>query len=84
MTGIISVLKNNMCVIALVMFYDNITKYATEVYRVLGCVLYSVIDNYVCIDYLCCQSKLIIDISRDKFFRIRVTMNCVVLEFQNC
>ena len=30
--------------------------------------LYYVIDNYFFIDYLCCQSKTISDISRDKVF----------------
>ena len=34
----------------------------------LSCVLYSVIENYFCIDYLCCQSKTLISISSDKIF----------------
>ena len=37
-------------------------------YRVLSCVLYSVIDNYVCIDYLCCNYKTLRVISSDKIF----------------
>ena len=28
-------------------------------YRVLSCVVYTLIDNYVCIEYLSCQSKVI-------------------------
>ena len=35
-------------------------------YRVLSCVLYSVIENYACIDYLCCQYKTLSSISSDK------------------
>ena len=32
-------------------------------YRVLSCVVYSLIDNYVCIDYLSCQLKTLSSIS---------------------
>ena len=35
-------------------------------YRVLSCVPYSVIENYVCIDYLCCHFKNLSVISSDK------------------
>ena len=41
-------------------------KNTIRVYRVLSCVLYSVIDNYVFIDYICCQSKTLSRISSDK------------------
>ena len=40
----------------------------TKVYRVLSCVLYSFIENYFCIDYLCCHYKILIVISSDKIF----------------
>ena len=49
------------------MFYDNGTKNATKMYRVLSCVLYYFID--ICfIDYICCQSSTIHDISSAKLF----------------
>ena len=68
-TGIRNFLKrNNTFVIALVMFYENITTNITKVYRVLICVLYYAINNYVSIDYLCCQYKPISEISSDNFF----------------
>ena len=54
--------KKNMCVITLVIFYDNITTNSTKLFRVLSCVLYFVINNYVCIDYICCQYKTISEI----------------------
>ena len=60
--------RTNMCVISLVMFYDNRTTNPEKVYRVLSCVPYSVIYNYVYIYYLYCQSKTISDISRDRVF----------------
>ena len=60
--------KKDTCIIALVMFYENKTKNSTKVYRVLSCVLYSVIDNYVWIDYLCCHSKTLRIISSDRIF----------------
>ena len=45
------------CVIALISFYENKGTKPKKVYSLLSCVLYSVIDNYVCIDYLSCKSK---------------------------
>ena len=50
------------------MFYENRTTNQTNVLRMLSCALYCVIENYVCIDYHCCQSKTISDISSDKVF----------------
>ena len=47
--------KNNTCVMALIMFYENNLLKPKKSYRVLSCLLYSLIDNYVCIDYLSCQ-----------------------------
>ena len=57
--------NNNTCVIALEIFYKN-RKNATTVYRVFTCVLHSVMEFFYFIDYLCCQSKTISDISSDK------------------
>ena len=37
-------------------------------YRVLSCVIYYGIDNYVCVDYLCCYSKTLSVIFSDKIF----------------
>ena len=69
MSGIRNVLKKeNMCVIALVIFYENRTNNTMKVFRVLSCVLYTVIENYVCIAYLCCQSKKLSLICSDKVF----------------
>ena len=58
--------KKDACVIALVTFYETKTKNPTKVYRVLICVFYYVIVNYVCIDYLCCNTKKLSIISSDK------------------
>ena len=51
--------KKDTCVISLVMFYETETKNITKLYRVLSGVIYSVIENYVCIDYLYCHRKKI-------------------------
>ena len=56
--------KKDTCIIPLVMFYE--TKKPTKVYRVLSCVLYSIIENYFFVDYLCCHSKRLSFISYDK------------------
>ena len=59
--------KNDTCVIAPVIFNET-KKNPTKVYRVLSCVIYSFIDNYVCIDHLCCHSKTLSATSSDKIF----------------
>ena len=61
--------KKNTRVIALIMFYDNRGTKPKKVYRVLSCVLYSLIENYVCIHYLSCQSKTLRKISSDRIFQ---------------
>ena len=45
-------LKPNTRVLALVMFFYNRKKYAEKMFRVLSCVIYIIIRNYVRIDYL--------------------------------
>ena len=47
--------------LALVMFYD--TRAENISYRVLSCVIYTIINHCVCIDYLSCQSKTLSEIS---------------------
>ena len=44
--------RNNKCVMELIMFYENSGERPKEVYRVLTCAVYSLIDKYVCIDSL--------------------------------
>ena len=69
MEGIRNVMrKNDTCVIAIVMFYETKTKNLIKLYRVLSCVFYSIIENYVCIEYLCCNSKTLSVISSNKIF----------------
>ena len=63
--------KENICVIALVMFYENITTNPMKMFRVLSCVVYSVIENYVCINDLGCQYKKLSFICSDKIFADR-------------
>ena len=45
------------------MFYEKNGLKPKKVYRVLSCVVYSIVENYVCIDYLLCQSKTLSSIS---------------------
>ena len=47
--------KNNTSVLALIMFYE--TRAYKKYYRVFSCVIYTIIKNYICIDYLAFQSK---------------------------
>ena len=66
MTGIRNA-KKKYVIYCISIFYDNGTTNPTKVYMLLSCVLRYVIDNYVCVDYLCCRYKTISDISSDKF-----------------
>ena len=49
----------------------------------LSCILYSVIDNYFCIDYIFCKSKTLSRISSDKIFeqaRYNILLGIVIIE----
>ena len=48
-------MKKNTYVIALLIIYENNGEIPKTLFRMLGCVVYSIIENYVCIDYLSCQ-----------------------------
>ena len=43
--------------LALTIFYETRADNPNKDYRVLSCVIYTTIKNYVCIDDLACQSK---------------------------
>ena len=44
-----NLMKNNTYFMALIMIYENNGKYTRTVYIVLSFVVYTLIDNYVCI-----------------------------------
>ena len=57
MVPIIEVLrKDNTCVLSLIMLYDNIKNIISMVLR---SVVYCIMDNYVCVDYLFLQQAKI-------------------------
>ena len=47
--------KKNTCVMEVIIFYENNGEKPKKVYKVLSCFVYSLIENYVCIDYLLCK-----------------------------
>ena len=49
--------KKNTIMWKLVMFYETRADNPEKYFRVLSCVIYIIIKNYVCIDYLACQPK---------------------------
>ena len=53
----------------LIMIYENNGKDTKTVYVVLSVAVYNLIENYVCIDYLPCQSKTLCDISINPTFK---------------
>ena len=57
--------KNNPSVLQLLMFHETRVLKPKKAFEVLSCVIYTKIDNCVCIDYLSCQSKQLSQISLD-------------------
>ena len=47
--------KKKTRVLALLMFYET-SQTPKKAFKVLSCVIYKIISNYVCIDYLDCES----------------------------
>ena len=63
-------MKNKVTfVIALIIFYVSKVTEPKKVYRVLSCVIYYLIENYVWIDYLSCQPKTLSIISSNRIFK---------------
>ena len=48
---------------ALIMIYENNGVNAKQMYGLLSFVVYSLIENYFCIDFLSCQSKTLSSVS---------------------
>ena len=49
--------QNNTSVLALTIFYKTISDNPKKDFRVLSCVIYTMIKNYVCIDCIACPFK---------------------------
>ena len=62
-------LNKNTSVMALIIIYENSGKDVRKLYRMLSCVVYTFMENYVCIDYLSCQSKTLCGISSNPTFK---------------
>ena len=50
-------MKRNTRVLALVVFYELGNTNPRKMFKVLSCVIYAIIDRYVCIEYLGTQIK---------------------------
>ena len=64
-------MKNNTCVMAPMMIYENNGGIPKKLYRVLCCVFYTLIENCFCIDYLSCQPKNLNAISYNPTFEYK-------------
>ena len=62
-------MKKNTYVMALIMVYETVGIAIRKWYRVLSFGVYTLMENYVCIDYLSCQSKTLCDISNNPTFK---------------
>ena len=49
--------RPNTIVIALIVNYEHGSYSTRKMFKVLSCVVYTIIDKYVCIDYLCTEKK---------------------------
>ena len=58
-------LTKNTSVMVLIIIYEHGGKEITKLYRVLNCVVYTLIEKYVCINYLSCQTKTLCGISKN-------------------
>ena len=76
--------KENTSVFTLIMFYETGEENHRKYFKVLCCVIYTVIKNYVCIDYLAFKldslSKYLLILDTEK----NVSTEYWVLEFQIC
>ena len=52
-----TLMKPNTRVLALIIFYEHGTIIPRKMFKVLSCVIYTIIDKYVCIDYLGTETK---------------------------
>ena len=52
-------MKKNTRVLSLVVFCELGNINPRKMFKVLSCVIYKIIDRYVCIDYLCTEKKKI-------------------------
>ena len=50
-----TLLNKNTSVFALIMFYEKKSDNPKKAFRVTSCVIYTIFENDVCIDYLACQ-----------------------------
>ena len=57
--------KKNTSVLSLMMFYETRADNYKKYFRVLICIICTIIKNYVCIDYLDFQSKQLGEITVD-------------------
>ena len=53
--------KKKTTVLELLMFYETINN-PKKYFKVLRCVIYTIINNYVCINYLACEAKKICEL----------------------
>ena len=58
-----TILSKKTSVLELLMFHETRGVNPNKVFRVLSCAIYTIIENYVCIGYLACQSKTLSEIS---------------------
>ena len=68
----------------LIMFHETRGENPRKAFRVLIFFIYTIIENYVCIDYLAYESKILSQISVGSKHGEKNSIEYWVLEFQIC
>ena len=72
--------KGNTRVLSIVMFYENRKNMK---FKVLSSIVYCIIDNFFCVDYLCCPKTTLHVTSKEKYLKTEHTMLFQELAFLN-
>ena len=66
--------KNNTSMLALIMFYSTRGDHTKKYFKVLSCVVYSIVKNCVFIEYLACLRKTLREINVDSMILSHTTL----------
>ena len=55
--------RRNTRVIVLIINYEHGNYSTIKMFKVLSCVVYTIIDKYVCVDYLCTLNKILSELN---------------------
>ena len=66
------------------MFHETRRENPKKVFIVINCVIYTIIEKYVCFDYLFCQESFLSEITVGSKHGEKNSTEYCILEFQIC